>query len=136
MSEKIKPEEYRRLLEGIELENIILKASKTEINHELLSENMTVSSKENASYTITKDGFDVENKHIVIVKNKDKKNVIRIEGNFLILFHSKEAITDAFFDVYKEISLPLNVWPFFREFVNSMTARMNIPPLTLPLLKR
>lgn len=136
MSAKMEPKEYRRILEGIELENLILKESKTEINHELISENMAVSSKDNATYIITKDGFAVENKHTVIVKNKDKKNVIRIEGTFLILFNSREAITDAFFDIYKNISLPLNVWPFFREFVNSMTARMNIPPLTLPLLKR
>jgi len=52
-----------------------------------------------------------------------------------LLLKSKEKFTDEFFDVYKEVSLKLNTWPYFREFVNNITSRMNIPPLTIPFFK-
>jgi len=134
--EKISPEKYREILEGIELQSISLKTIKATIAHENLSDKMNISFKDEAFYTYEEDGFLVENKYILTAKNNQRKNVLKIECIYLLYFTSVEEITDDFFEIYKEISLPLNVWPFFRELVNSVTSRMNIPPLTLPLLKR
>jgi len=133
---KISPEEYRKILDGIELQNIILKSSKSNVNHDLISENLVVSFTDKASFELIEDGFVVENKYVISAKNKEKKTVLKIEGIYIVIFKSKTEITDEFFSIYKDISLPLTVWPFFREFVYSITSRMNIPPLTLPLLKR
>lgn len=35
----------------------------------------------------------------------------------------------------EQVSLPVNSWPFIRQFVHDMMQRMNWPPLMLPLLK-
>ncbi len=134
--EKISPEEYRRILNGIDLKTILLSEIKASIKHELLSEGMKIGIKENSQYTYKDDEFIVTNKYVLTAKNYDKKIVLKIEGTFIVVFESKFEINNDFFEIYKEISLPLNVWPFFRELVNSITSRMNIPPLTLPLLKR
>lgn len=45
-------------------------------------------------------------------------------------------MTPEYFAIYSQVSLPINIWPFFRELVHATTSRMNIPPLTLPLVKR
>ncbi|NOX89100.1 MAG: hypothetical protein GXO77_08740 [Calditrichaeota bacterium] len=134
--EKLSPEEYRKILNGIELKNILLIDLKASIKHELLSEGMKIDIKDDAQYEYDDDKFIVTNKYILKAKNNDKKIVIKIEATFILVFESGFEITDDFFNIYKDISLPLNVWPFFRELVNSVTSRMNIPPLTLPLLKR
>ncbi len=134
--EKISPEEYRKILNGIDLKNILLSEIKAFFKHELISEGLKIGIKENAHYSYEDDELIVTNKYVLTAKNNDKKIVLKIEGTFIVVFESEHEINDDFFEIYKEISLPLNVWPFFRELVNSTTARMNIPPLTLPLLKR
>ena len=134
--EKISPEEYRKILDGIDLKNILLSELKATIKHELLSEGMKIGIKENTHYAYEDNELIVTNKYVLTAKNNDKKIVLKIEGIFIVVFESEYEITDDFFEIYKDISLPLNVWPFFRELVNSTTSRMNIPPFTLPLLKR
>ena len=134
--QKMSPEKYREMLDGIELHSISLKTIKASVAYENLSERMDVFLEDEAFYENDEDGFYVENKYILVAKNKKRKNVLKIECIYLLHFSALEEITDDFFEIYKEISLPLNVWPFFRELVNSITLRMNIPPITLPLLKR
>ncbi len=135
--EKISPEEYRRILKGIELQNILLSEIKASVKHEFFSESMKINIKDDSEYEFNEDRFIVTNKYILTSKsNKQKKNALKIEATFRIIFESEYEINDDFFEIYKEISLPLNIWPYFRELVSSITARMNIPPLTLPLLKR
>lgn len=46
-----------------------------------------------------------------------------------------EGDVEGYYDVFKEVSLPVNAWPYVREFVQSTMMRMGWPPLTLPLLK-
>ena len=134
--EKISPDEYRRILDGIELKNILISNIKADLKHELLTEGMKIVIKDDAQYEMRENDFIIKNKYILTAKNQANKIALKIECVFIVVFETKYEITDGFFEIYKDLSLPLNVWPFFRELVNSTTARMNIPPLTLPLLKR
>jgi preprotein translocase subunit SecB len=134
--EKISSEKYREILDGLELKNILMSNLKASIKHELFSEGLTVSIKDSSSYENKEDEVIIRNTYRLTAKNKERKIALKIEATYILVFETKEIITDNFFEVYEKISLPLNVWPFFRELVNSTTARMNIPPITLPLLKR
>lgn len=84
----------------------------------------------------SKNSFKIIHTYQLKIENKkNKKNILRIDLSFELVFTSKETFTQEFFDVYTEDSLPLNTWPYFREFVSSIIQRMNFPPLTLPLFK-
>ena len=50
-------------------------------------------------------------------------------------FEDEEYERDAYLQIFEQVSLPINAWPFIRQFVHDMTQRMNWPPLMLPLLK-
>lgn len=39
------------------------------------------------------------------------------------------------FGAFAKTNTLIHVWPYFREFVQSMTARMGLPPLPLPLFR-
>ena len=134
--EKMTPQEYRTILDEIELQSLYLKKLDSYILHDQISEGMSIVIKDNSTYSNTEEGFVVESRYTLNAKNQQKKIVLKIDCVFGIIFNSSKDITDSFFEIYKDLSLPLNVWPFFREMVNSITSRMNIPPLTLPLLKR
>jgi preprotein translocase subunit SecB len=45
-------------------------------------------------------------------------------------------MTKDYFGVFVQVNLPVNTWPYFREFVHSTVSRMGLPPVVLPLVKR
>lgn len=66
---------------------------------------------------------------------RGRRQAIRIWVTYRLDFTATEAVTDDFFEVFRRTSLPGIVWPFVREVTQTISARMGLPPLTLPLLK-
>ncbi|HMN25190.1 MAG TPA: hypothetical protein PKE38_11845 [Ignavibacteriaceae bacterium] len=134
----ISPEEYKKILKGLDLISISLKESKTFINTDINPPiELSIQIKDEASYKIKDDRFVFifQKYKIDARKPESKTRFIQIEVVFLVKVHSEDKFTDEFFDIYKNVSLHLNTWPYLREFVNQTTSRMNIPPLTLPFYK-
>jgi len=130
--------EYRKILDGLELNKLFLSRSGFSMAREHLSPNSLIMLKEVARF-IKRENNIIEIVHeykLRVVHNESKKQSIKIDCVYNLEYSSKQDFTIAFFNKFKKTSLPVNTWPFFREFVNSSTARMNIPPLVLPLLKR
>lgn len=135
---KLSPEEYKKILSGIDLINISLKESKSFINTEVknpidikidINTESSFELKENNIVNITQHyKFDAR-------KQNSKSRYVQIEVKFLVVLLSKEPFSQEFFDIYKEISLRLNTWSYLREFINNMTSRMNVPSFTIPLFK-
>lgn len=63
-----------------------------------------------------------------------EEKVFTITVSFLLSYmKTKEVeITKEFVNVFKDNSIELVSWPYFREFVQNMISRMGFPPLTLP----
>lgn len=135
---KISPDDYKKILMGLDLISISLKESKTFINADINVPNeLSIQIKDESSYKIKDDGivFIFQKYNIEARKPQSKSRFVQIDVTFLVKVYSKNDFTDDFFDVYKNVSLQINTWPYLREFVNQITARMNIPPLTLPFYK-
>jgi len=64
-----------------------------------------------------------------------RKAFLRIKCEYDLVYESAERLPQEFFEMYSKTSLPLNVWPYFREFVQSTSTRMGLPPITMPLFK-
>ena len=134
---KIDPKKYQKILSGLDLKNIRLKKIDAELKGNINKQNMLVDIDDNAIFDCKENIVKISNEYIVAIKTDEcEQDILTIKVSYELTFTSTEEFTNDFFDIYKEISLPLNVWPFIRECVNSLSARMNIPPLTLPLLKR
>ncbi|MFZ1520160.1 MAG: hypothetical protein WAU11_15390 [Ignavibacteriaceae bacterium] len=135
---KLSPEDYKKILTGIDLINISLKESKSFINTDVknpidikidINTESSFELKENNIVNITQHyKFDAR-------KQNSKSRYVQIEVKFLVVLLSKETFSQEFFDIYKEISLRLNTWSYLREFINNMTSRMNVPSFTIPLFK-
>ena len=137
---KIEPKRYGEILRGIELHDIFLKSCSAEIKREKLekTKGLKVSIKDKVDKHQSDNKVVVTHKFFLNAKpsEEEKDFVIKISVAFCLVYTSSSPLEDDFFDVFKEMSLPVNSWPYFREFIQSMTQRMNIPPLTLPLVKR
>ena len=138
MPNKISPEEYQEILGGLELLNIKLIKLTSALDEEYFDQTMNIKINDDAKFEIKKENLiTIINTYNINLKSDNKdKEALKIKIGYEISFSCKKEFTKEFFEVYKKISLPLNIWPFVRELINSLTSRMNIPPITLPLLKR
>lgn len=133
---KISPKEYSQILSGVELEEMHLESVSTKLNRSEAGLNLNVlTNMKTPEFQVFDGGFSVIVPIQLRAKNNSRKVVIKIDAEFYLKFSSEEEVTEDFFDVYKRQSLRLNTWPYFRELVSSLTAKMGFSPLTLPLHK-
>jgi preprotein translocase subunit SecB len=134
---KIKREIYRKILESLQLRKLYLQNFKGQIHLDIIPKAAIVDIACRAKFVLKAENqVEISQTWNIVARDKKSKSeCIRISVTYCLVLDSKEKFTKDFFEIYEKTSLPLNVWPFVREFVNSMTARMNVPPLTLPLFK-
>ncbi|MCX6343757.1 MAG: protein-export chaperone SecB [Armatimonadetes bacterium] len=135
---KLKPDEYRQILDGLtllslELENCTMKSIPDGTGG---APDLSNSIDENkATFELGPDNI-VTVKHSYSQKTKAGKNVVFcLDATFRLVFRSEQEFTDDFFAIFRAVSLNFYTWPYFRELLNSLSSKTGMPPLTLPMLK-
>jgi len=66
--------------------------------------------------------------------DKSDKPLAKIQADMLLLYRigNFEGLTNDHFKHFADKNAVFNAWPYWREFVQSMTTRMQLPTLTLP----
>lgn len=66
---------------------------------------------------------------------KDGEEVFLIEGTFLLIYDCEtESFDNNVLGTFAERNGKYNAWPYHRELIQATMARMQIPPLILPLM--
>jgi hypothetical protein len=136
VSPKVSPEEYRNMMRGLKLEKIRLVSASLKYN--FFQPPMKIVVKSAEKFEKKKESNEVfvyQDYTLVAQLPKTNQKGVNIKCCYEIVFKTDKDFTEEFFKIYADRSLPLNTWPYFREFVSSMVARMDLPPLTLPLFK-
>lgn len=129
----LSPEEYARILNGLELQDILLDRVEASVNRELLSSIDEIPIAIESANSYSADGVFKVATRMTVHCDHEGRSCLLVEGSYTLLFSSEEDVTPEFFEVFELLNLPLHIWPFFRELIHSMTQRMSIQPLTLPL---
>ena len=132
---KLSPKEYSTILEGIDLISISLQKSQAYLNPGLkIPNDLKINIEEDASFTKRQEKIvELYQTYKVDARKPDSKSrYIQLSITLNVKVRSEKEFNEDFFEIYKDISLHLNTWPYLREFVNQATARMNVPPLTIP----
>jgi preprotein translocase subunit SecB len=135
---KLSPPDYLEIIKEIELESISLIDCSAQLNPEQVNPNMKVSIQEKSSFKrLNDDRIDIFHTYKMDVRAEEaSKSFVFLNAKFKVELAHASKMTDDAFDIYSHHSLPVLTIPYFREFVNSITARMNISPITLPFVKR
>jgi len=135
---RITPEQYRKILLGLELKNLFLISCSSKFDRASVGADVNVKVDDKATFgRKEKNEIEIRQTYSFGAKNQtSKKNYLTIKCEYCLSYSSKEEFTEEFFEMFKRANLHINSWPFFRELVYSLTSRMYIPPITLPLLKR
>ena len=129
---------YIEFLKNIELVALALNRSGAEINRELYegsASSRNISAKSRLS-DLSDTSFDAVGSFELTVRNKADKTALKVECVFEGHFHSEKLLTRSFAERFVDSELRLVMWPYFRQFVFDITARMWIPPVLIPFSTR
>lgn len=137
----LSPDEYRTILNEIQLNSIRLKSLNSSAQRKIIrahAKDFTYRISDEANMSFESDDIMRVN-HAYKMRGKikgDRHVVLKIDATFILTFKTNTEVSDDFFDIYSSTSLPLNTWPFFRELVGNLTNRMDLDPITLPFFRR
>jgi len=141
MKANISPQDYSKIIESIELNDIVLLESSMKVV-DLDSNGGTIALNFSDKYSFNANSNKIyfyATFKLVGVKDgvEPKGSVFTISSKYRITYFKPEQleITTEFFDVFKELSLSMLIWPYVREFVQNNLSRAGLPQLTLPLRK-
>lgn len=135
---RVDPKIYREFIGQIELQHIVLSRASVK-RHRSPSPDVSWRYENKATkreYASAEDGFQATLHYLVRLLDDDHDDAFgEIRVAFTAAYSSERPMTEEIFDVFGELNLPLNVYPYVREFVQSATSRMGFPGLVLPTMK-
>lgn len=134
----ISPDAYQSILKRIELKDLSIIESKTKLNEEFHAPKLELKINDNSTFETTENEFRVFSRYTFKAKGEEKSSpFVEMVVKFQLIYDLRDCpeISKDFFDIYEELSLGFIIWPYFREFVQNMLSRMNLPHLTLPMRK-
>jgi preprotein translocase subunit SecB len=68
---------------------------------------------------------------------KEENAFLDIEATFFLLYSIErlDGLDDSTFGSFADLNGTYNAWPYWREFVQNVTSRMGLPPLTIPVFR-
>jgi preprotein translocase subunit SecB len=137
---RVSPKEYREFIKGVELLSIIVKESQARRLADAidLSRRVDLNPNERAEFRMTDGNTCVVQHHyeLSMTYNGEKDRLLAVQCTFELALRVAKPMTKDYFEVFAQVNLPVNTWPYFREFVHSTISRMGLPPVVLPLVKR
>lgn len=127
-------EEYNNFVKQIEVEDIrIVSAQVNILDYSYFPSSAEVKWRTKASYENMEEQFNVFHRYNMTIWDKEtKEDKAKISVTFLVSYSSKIPISDDLFTIFKVRNLPLNTWPYLREFVHNTTMRIGWPPFVAP----
>ncbi|MBA7510092.1 hypothetical protein ES705_02067 [subsurface metagenome] len=133
---KVTKSEYKKFIKGLTFDEIKMTSLKATVD-KTFEPPAGLSIKDEASFESI-DEKKIEVKQIYTLKGKKKdadKPGFAIEIHYLLKYTLKIPMKKAYFDIYKNSSLRLLTWPYFRQCVHQMTLNMHLPPLVLDTIQ-
>lgn len=133
------PEEYNQFVGGLRLRRVRLTQAHIQAFEPLPDPTASeVKIRDQYTFEVIDGGFEAVGSFRVSITNRETQAVRgEVKVSFAFLYESKDGLPtdgiDGYFKVFKGVNLPINMWPFVREFVHNAMSRMDWPPFILPL---
>lgn len=135
------PQQYRDFVGSIELLDVRLaKAQASSTASRFEAESLTVRLGLETKAGASKKSGDVYQFEVQatldarVLKLDAEKQVGRINATFSLRYSSQTKPSAELLDVFSNVNVPVNAWPYLREFVQQTVTRFGWTPLVLPTL--
>jgi preprotein translocase subunit SecB len=139
MKPKISPEDYRSILEALDLSTLYVNESNCKLKENYTSDSLRLNIDESNSFVQESNLLKIVYSYKFNAKDETKDDAaITINVKYIVIYTiSKEIqVTKDFMKVFSDLTLGMLLWPYFRELINNTIYRMGYPQLVLPLRKR
>ena len=138
--QKITPGEYYKIINNLTLKEIALKETVLRSYDDYHSTNLTLFVKRNFyKKEIVDDILINDIKLTLVAQGKEHENPYFKISTIYRLKHKCDCdlsqLTEDFYKIFLTFTLEIIIWPYFRELIQSFVAKMNLPPLILPIKK-
>lgn len=133
----VKPSDYSAFIKQIEIADLRLVSARLQnTGYVECPPEAEIDIKTKAWYENGEEKFTVFHRYNVRVKDMEtRREATKLSVEFAVTYSSRLPLTNGVFDIFQELNLPVNTWPYFREFLHSNFGRMNWPPLIAPTFK-
>jgi hypothetical protein len=130
------PDAYKYCLENTQLTNITLERLETSLVRSVLegSHTLEVEIERSLSYRQPEASTHELWMDYLLQTRVQNQEAFALSGVYRLQFSAHSPLPKAFFTIYGKISGDKQVWPFLRELTASVTERMGVSRLVLPLL--
>jgi hypothetical protein len=139
MKPKISPQEYRLILEALELTNISLIESTFKLKDEKISKTLNVDIDEKFSFEQKGNILLINYLYKLQAQSPEvTEPAIVLSARYSVKYTISRdvTITKEFMKVFVDLTVSMLLWTFFREYVNNSVYRMGMPSLILGLKKK
>lgn len=136
--------DYNDFISDIELQSIELEEMKVKRYR-----NNEYRGRVNVEYGIKGTEIETFGKELIInvnfvtkttLDNHEKSKLFEISFTYSLLYkffeYSAENFTEDYIDMFLEINVPINIWPYARELVSSISVKMGYPALVIGTYKQ
>ena len=126
-------EDYNGFIRGLDIKDIRLTSAAIEnIECSYMPTEAVIKWRVAASYENKENRIEVIHRYNVRVLEKDIDLRARIKVVFCVTYDSGTPMNNDYFARFKTRNLPLNTWPYFREYIHNSLSRMGWPPFIAP----
>jgi preprotein translocase subunit SecB len=139
MKPKISPQEYRSILDSLELDTLYLVDLNTKLNEEFVSPSLSLDINEKHTFEQENTILKITYTYKLSANDESKENAaLTVQAKYAVRYNITKDVTISkeFMKVFSELTLGMLLWPYFRELVNNTVYRMGMPSLVLPLKVR
>jgi len=130
---KLTGQTYNNFIKELDIEDIRLTSATIQnLDCDYFPSSAEVKWRMTASYENRENKIEVFHRYNVRILEKGKELKAKITIIFCVTYNSKIPMTEELFERFKSQNLPLNTWPYFREFVHNAVLRMGWPPFIAP----
>jgi hypothetical protein len=132
--EKRARQAYNAFVRQIQIQDIRLVSAKVEnLDCSYFPSSAEVKWKMAARYENIEQAFRAYQRYNVVIADEESKEIkAKISVTFCVTYPSKITMNDELFGTFKLVNLPVNTWPYFREFTHNAVLRMGWPPFITP----
>lgn len=127
---------YAAFISQLELHSIWLKSASVENSHGPdLPEGLSIVVDGGNHWEPLPDGFRAFQNYRIRLSQQEESLLAEINVTFGADYQSELPMDDELFATFGDVNLPLNTWPYLREYAASTVGRLGWLSITLPTLK-
>jgi preprotein translocase subunit SecB len=131
------PNDYRDLLQQTNLQAVTLESLAATLNRTVAESAEAFQVEITRDLEVASTGSEMAEMVLeyTVKASAAGKQALRLKVAYRLVLLVPEGAPLAFYTIYGSRSADMQVWPFLRELTHSLTGRMEISRLTLPLLR-